>query len=245
MDKNKKTIIIVAVVIGGISLVCCVIGVGVMWLENIAENTKLSESDQEAFVDAIGDALEDDIDNDADEVDYVYDNEEEDYYYSSDLPTPPTGYSWTTCHNMDSSFLKPNGWYKSEETDEGTEACFLTKESYYGDEIFETGLSINMVENIELVANKKPSKYAYIFINAIAEKYDGELSKIDMGDGFDAYGTTVILSQGSSTITVYYLAIGVDEADKVYTMWFESPTDEWYGSWPTGQTMLNNLGITK
>jgi len=45
-----------------------------------------------------------------------------------DVPPVPSGFAWQEVPELKAAFLKPNGWFYRQESQEGTFAVFITKE---------------------------------------------------------------------------------------------------------------------
>jgi hypothetical protein len=46
-----------------------------------------------------------------------------------ELPKPPDGFTWQEIPELKAAFLKPNGWYFKQETQNGTLAYFITRKT--------------------------------------------------------------------------------------------------------------------
>lgn len=157
------------------------------------------------------------------------------------LGDTPSGYEWTSCSNMDSYFLMPDGWYKLEENAEGTEGCFITKEEITDGGLFQTGLSVNMITDVQNRTSQSPQEYGETFIGSIQSQYNGSGPVNNYQYPFQS-SHTQITTQGT---TIMYVTYSDNFEDVVYIMWFESPEGIWDSSWEMGQTILDNFAIVK
>ncbi len=142
------------------------------------------------------------------------------------------------CHNVDISFDAPSDWYKQEESQPGTEVCFVSKESLETNTQFSTGLSINRVSDVRDRSGETASEYAKDMIDRIADKYTGTAMQDDV-NGYKVYSTVVNVDDQITPIRVRYVAFGSDVSDEAYLIWFESPQTKWDDMWSTaGQTIF-------
>jgi len=156
--------------------------------------------------------------------------------------TSPDGYEWTFCSNIQLRLLKPKSWYKTEETAGSTEACFITKESFEGNGQFITGLSINMVKDVELTTGLAPLEYVFNFITQLNKIYSGNgVIPIKNGEDFEGYSTLVTINKGSDSINSIYRALASRDSDNIYIYWYEGPEDEWDDSSLTGDMILDSI----
>jgi len=158
---------------------------------------------------------------------------------SNSLPVPPSGFSWVTSAIGIGSFLKPDGWYVSEETKGDTKALFISRENINSNSRFEVGLSVNQINNWSAKQSIKPSQYAKSYATKIAKT--GEVIKQTVVKGnFPDMNLVRIKgnNNGVSTI-VHHIAIGMDDTDKVYLLSFEAPESQWEQMMEKGGPMLN------
>lgn len=158
-----------------------------------------------------------------------------------DMPAAPNGFEWSQCKNIESWFLKPNGWYAKEEENSSTKACFITKEKIVPGGQFNTGLTVNKISGVMAKTGKKPSEYAVSFIQALeneAEKAD-TINTLDS----DVFAGSWRYSENKN-IKAYNAAAGNDADDSLYLIIFESPSEEWDTVWDsTGQIIIRKMAL--
>jgi hypothetical protein len=162
----------------------------------------------------------------------------------SNLPQAPLGYSWQECPSMQSYFLKPDNWYFLEELKQNYTACYISKEDINNNDLFQTGFTVFMYDNITTeVGGLRASEYAKGIIDSMQKDYNGfEITTIDNGDGIIAYGVYINSDFDGTKVSQYTVAMANDAGDKVYLITYESPTSQWKTSWNNiGGTIIDNL----
>ncbi len=81
----------------------------------------------------------------------------------SGLPQSPSGFSWLESINGVGSFLKPEGWFVKYESKDKTNAVFISKKNIETNGRFQTGMSVNQLNNWSQSNSSKPSQYAAAF----------------------------------------------------------------------------------
>lgn len=159
----------------------------------------------------------------------------------ADMPTPPEGFKWAQCKNIESWFLNPNGWHIKEEENSSTKACFITKEKIVPGEEFKTGLTVNKVSGVIAKTGQKPSEYADSFIRALETEVEKAGPVNTMED--DVFKGAWRYSDNKN-IKAYNAAAGNDAEDSVYFIIFESPAGEWDTVWDTiGQIIIRRMAL--
>jgi hypothetical protein len=159
-------------------------------------------------------------------------------------PAAPVGYEWEQCVGMKAEFLKPEEWFfKEESSSSGNPACFISKERITSTQGFETGLSINAIQNVSDATATAPSVYMEAYMDKIAESFD-DVEPYDRLN--EASGTFMGLASTMSKqdITVYYLLYYNTKSDTLYVISFESPNKTWKESWKIGTVLLEKLGFS-
>ena len=158
-----------------------------------------------------------------------------------DMPAAPDGFEWTQCKNIESWFLRPNGWHTKEEENSSTKACFITKEKLVPGGRFKTGLTVNKISGVLAKTGKKPSEYADSFIKAL----ENEVEKADTINTLDSdvFAGSWRYSENKN-IKAYNAAAGNDADDSLYLIIFESPAGEWDTVWGnTGQIIIRKMAL--
>lgn len=164
---------------------------------------------------------------------------------NSTRPAPPAGFSWKECHDSESAFLIPDGWYFKQEETQDTEACFITKEEIKNGGIFHTGLTVNIVRNLPEKLKVQPSAYANALIDALKKKYS--VGKVNTtGEGTPFYITSVptyIQSPNGEKINTLQMFIANDSTGTIYIVSYESPEASWEEDWKIGEKILQSLAL--
>ncbi|MEK7111485.1 MAG: hypothetical protein AAB856_02730, partial [Patescibacteria group bacterium] len=158
-----------------------------------------------------------------------------------DMPAAPDGFEWTQCKNIESWFLRPNGWHTKEEENSSTKACFITKEKLVPGGRFKTGLTVNKISGVLAKTGKKPSEYADSFIKAL----ENEVEKADTINTLDSdvFAGSWRYSENKN-IKAYNAAAGNDADDSLYLIIFESPAGGWDTVWGnTGQIIIRKMAL--
>lgn len=163
----------------------------------------------------------------------------------SAAPTPPEGYEWVACEKMTAQFLKPEGWYFLEESNEDSTACFITKEQITdATPYFTTGVSVNAVQDASNQLPLSPQQFVSALLDEISVAFDQATPQTTLEPaGSPLYGKASTMRTEEST--VYYLNYWNKETDTVYLISFESPTDEWEEAWSEATPILQTLGLNK
>ena len=164
---------------------------------------------------------------------------------ATELPPPPSGYSWVSCNEIKGAFLMPQGWHFKKGSQGDTLGYFITKENIDEKGEFFTGLSVNVIPNIPQKKGISPSDYADTYIKTASD--EREIFKkpwaSTMGP-FQGYGVVLVNrdSQKGDYIT-HNLAIANDRTGTLYLLTFESPAKAWDSSWSIGKPMLQRFLI--
>ena len=152
----------------------------------------------------------------------------------------PDGFIQKTIPELGLSVLQPENWYYRYEEQGNTSAIFVTKENIEEYGRFSTGLSVNIISEID-----QPTVIVNNFIDSIlmAETTKEVFSQDNryLGDGeeilFRACYITAEIEidpndpNPSKEKTIIYMAIADPEHKSVYILFFESPSSEWEDAW--------------
>lgn len=162
--------------------------------------------------------------------------------------TPPKGFTWYTCKNVEAAFLLPDHWYTLEESGKDAEGCFLTREEIVGkDGQFITGLTINKIADVSKKTNQSVAQYS----QALMEEYEhmqksGAVDTVSpiKEDTNPGDLSTIRLSRfvTKSGHHFYYYNIADTKYDTLYAVIFEGVDPTWAKDYDTiGQTMLEDI----
>jgi len=143
------------------------------------------------------------------------------------IPPPPEGYEWQYCEEVNGRFLKPKGWFFRKDILNGTKAYFISKEEIIGEGKFSTGLSINVITEIQKRSGFTPSLYAANFLKqAMKAKAVEKVWSEDFGP-FAATGFSHPDSKADHQFYMSYLLAANEKSGTLYLMYFEAPQSEW------------------
>jgi hypothetical protein len=139
---------------------------------------------------------------------------------SSDFPPPPVGYSWVSCIETKSAFLKPDGWFfKKAGKEFGAFGYFFTKENIDKLGAFTTGLSVNVVKYVPAKSGAPAPDYAAAFIAEAAKSHKVLVEPWQKKFGpFHQFGVrTLVPDSKDGDFINHILAIGNEETGTVYS----------------------------
>lgn len=157
--------------------------------------------------------------------------------YDLELPEEPAGFKWKKFEEIKAALLVPDGWYFKQVQQEDTVAYFITKENI--DEVgrFDTGLSMNVIRGRD---DLNAVLYAEEFIETMAAQ--NELVRewttgAGLLKGFGCLTRNAVEGEDVS-IMMHTLAIGNEETNTLYILFFESLEEEWDQAWKYGEQIL-------
>ena len=163
----------------------------------------------------------------------------------TDLPQPPSGYSWARCDEINGAFLRPEGWHFKKQRENDIWGYFITKENIDIEGKFSTGLTVNVIPNIPQKTGYSPSQYAEAYIKEGSSKKEVIRNLWSNSNGpFKSFG--VALRNPASKTGAYithHLAIGNDTTGTLFIIIFEGPEDTWESAWKIGEPMLKQFLI--
>lgn len=157
----------------------------------------------------------------------------------ADLSAAPEGFQWKYLPESAVAVLAPDQWHFLSERSETARAYYISLENIGTQGFFKTGLTINMQRdtsrNAMQVAEGLPAtimELAGISTPVeVSNRTDGDLTIYEF-----EYETA-----GSQAITVHNLIAANQATNTLYTITFESPTDQWDEAWKIGQVMIEQL----
>jgi hypothetical protein len=163
-----------------------------------------------------------------------------------DLPPAPKGYKWNKILKDQSALLQPEGWFFKEIHPKGTDAYFVTKQNIDKEGSFSTGLSLNVLYNIDKKAKVSPSQYAIATIQQMQSSTTDEVLLADakqMGPFKNFICRIKDKKPNAETVIIHYFYVANDETGTLWMFFFEAPEKEWDKAWETGSVLLKNLLI--
>ena len=154
-------------------------------------------------------------------------------------PTAPAGFTWYEATNGVGTFLRPDGWFIKEETKNGTKALFITREKMAQSKRFSVGLSVNKITGFSRRYNAPASTYAKAHIARIKRRYETITSGEVKGNKYTMFVARISGMNGNVRTIVHHIAVGMDDEDEVFLIWFEAPADEWNLLKGVGRPILN------
>lgn len=183
----------------------------------------------------------------------------------------PTGYIWKECGSIKAKFPMPQDWFFKTQTVPGTRAFFMTREPIIADSLrlfsvgremlyqtsspegyFKTGLSINVFPDFYRRTRRSPSAVARDYMDnpskemiptsQILRQRDGHL--ITLRRLFRVNAQNVMGKRMESTN--YYIEFTAnDSTQTLYTIMFETPSENWQGDEEIARTMIENRVLDK
>lgn len=142
-------------------------------------------------------------------------------------PDAPSGMSWYKANNGVGEFLRPNGWYIKEQSQNFTNSLFISKENIDTNGRFLTGLTVNRYGDWSVSSKKTPSESAKEMAGKFASTGNVLLNRVMAGNGYVMYAVRVASDNNGVKTTAHYLVAGMDQQNVLYMMVAESPTAEW------------------
>lgn len=164
---------------------------------------------------------------------------------STSRPAAPAGYEWQECPEIKGALLRPDGWFFKKETGRDSIAYFVSKENIDAAGEFTTGLTMNVLQNVDTIMGSPPSIYAEELIAEAARSSDVRNAPWTHRMGpFLSHGvviTTPDLVKGD--FVTHMLAIANDRTGTMYLVTFESPVETWQSASQIADPMLKKLWI--
>jgi ankyrin repeat protein len=161
------------------------------------------------------------------------------------------GYTRVKILNGRSALLKPDGWFfKEEQVVSDTDAYFISKEEIDKSGSFSTGLSLNVVYNIDKKTKLLPSQYAQVTFSKLKNVADEVLfsSKRTQVTSKPPYVSAILFwlrikstKPSKEVVVSHYFYVANDQTKTLWMFIFESPAEEWDEAWKTGKIMMGNL----
>lgn len=161
---------------------------------------------------------------------------------STDLPSAPNGFSWKRIEKIKGAFLIPNGWHFKEEAKGNTLAYFFAEEDIDKKGQFETGLTVNVLRNLQSVVASEQAEE--IISSMIRENQRIESWGMKLGT-FKGYGCRVrnTTRQDRIPTIIHALAIGNTKTNTLYILIFESTESKWKAAWEKGKFIMEGFAL--
>ena len=164
---------------------------------------------------------------------------------SSDLPTPPRGYSWQACPEISGALLRPDGWHFKKEIDGNKRAYYISKQNIELEGEFTTGLTMVSFIDYGNANGVSLPEFAKNYIrNATRVAHVRKAPWTNRMGPFFAHGvivTTPDVTRGD--FVSHHLVIANEETSTIYIVIFESPVDDWAAMKVLSEPMLKFLYI--
>ncbi|WP_309020942.1 hypothetical protein [Pelagicoccus sp. SDUM812003] len=163
---------------------------------------------------------------------------------STELPTPPDGYSWKPILEGQSALLIPEGWHFKSQHGKSTDGFFVSKEDIEKEGKFDTGLSLNLIRDVKKSTQYTPTQYSIGMMSQIEK--EKEVLLVDSKDAGPFKAITIRyrdVKQGLPDVVIHNLFIANDQTGTLWFYMFESPEREWESAWKIGDTILSHLLI--
>jgi hypothetical protein len=162
----------------------------------------------------------------------------------SQLPPPPANYEWKVLDEINAAFLVPQKWYFIKESKGDQIAYFFTKENIETQGSFKTGLSLNVIKDVDDKIGLSAPAYAKNFIYELIIATDTISTWVNQISSLHQYGCqSHIVVEDSISIVVHNLAIGNKTTNTLYLLTFESPEAEWEKARKIAEITLGSFAL--
>ncbi|MFI5446323.1 hypothetical protein [Polaromonas sp. UC242_47] len=169
---------------------------------------------------------------------------------SSELPAPPTGFSWQLYKNT--VFLKPAGWHEREgKPAPGTFpiATYATSpEPFSESQPFEMGLTVQVISATQRLRGIEAKKAVLLYLKPILDSHKREdFSIFDQKPSGD-YERTVLRYRdappGLKPVIIHKFILANNVTDSMHIFTFESPETSWNENWEKyGTPVISRLQV--
>ena len=164
------------------------------------------------------------------------------------LPPAPSGYTWVKILEDQSdrcAVLKPQGWFFRQEHHDDTDAYFITKEDIEKSGSFSTGLTLNVIYDVEKRAKLRPSKYVKRLISGLRKRADKVLysSKRSQKPLYMRWLRIRTTKPSKEAVVSHFFYVGNDKTGTVWMYILEAPAEEWDEAWKVGKPITDSLPV--
>lgn len=156
-----------------------------------------------------------------------------------ELPAAPDGFVWKRLDAIKGALLMPVGWHYKEQSAKGTLAFFVTEEDIDRVGRYDTGLSLNVVRNL----NTPAPDYARALVARMASQ-NQRLASWNAGIGLlQGAGCQLRVIQPGPVVPrrLHVLALGNAKTNTFYLFNFESPEPTWEAGWALGRRIMDRV----
>ncbi len=165
------------------------------------------------------------------------------------LPPAPTGFSWLPFKNA--AVLRPTGWFDATLASTDTipmHVVAISPEAFSKDHPFETGLTLQILENPGKRGNLDAFKavLAYLRPFAAAHKNPGEVLVFDQqmrGEVQLTFFRYRDAPAGKKPVIVHKYIMASQRFDSLHIFTFESPEASWEENWKTFGTPILKMPV--
>lgn len=156
------------------------------------------------------------------------------------VSNPPPGYAWVFIPNTSTAVLRPEDWFVTARTNNGTIACFITHENLQVTGQFQTGLTFNFVPKVSQTAGLSAIRYAAAFIQEAQQTKEVLLEPWvnESAPGLFGMGIRYRQETEDSPVIVHNFLIADDLEDSIRLFIFESPETNWDAAWKVGEVLM-------
>jgi hypothetical protein len=159
-------------------------------------------------------------------------------------PFPPSGaLEWNEFNAVRVKIRTPQGWVSGAESNEDTQAFFVSRTPVATDAPFQSGISLNV---FSFPGNTPQGSldYAKSFTIAYPKNFgEGAECGWKAGTPLSLFWCQAdIASDGHTTTALHHLVANADTG-KLYVFMFETLREDWQKSWPTITKMLESISV--
>ncbi len=157
------------------------------------------------------------------------------------LPKAPEGYRWERFKEVQSAFLCPTNWHRIDKAGASSHTYALSKDPVKTNDLFETGLTLQVVKGLEKKKGIAPSLTALKMGQAVLKSRDNkQLDMQDVSSGpFKAFFIRYRNAPPvANPIVIHQVYISNDKKDTLFVVTFEAPEPSWDEAWKIGEPMV-------
>jgi hypothetical protein len=157
------------------------------------------------------------------------------------LPKAPEGYRWERFREVQSAFLCPTNWHRTEKAVASSHTYALSKEPVKTNGLFETGLTLQVIKGLQKKKGIAPSLAATKMGEAVLKSKENK--KLDMQDVSSGPFKAFFIRYRNAPppakpIVIHQVYISNDKKDTLFIVTFEAPEKFWDEAWKIGEPMV-------
>lgn len=160
-------------------------------------------------------------------------------------PPAPDGYRWQELTEIKGAVLFPDGWFFRSTEKHGTRTYQITKEETDDEKQFDTGLTINVAQNVKAKTKGSPLEHALRHIGAYSKGAETVVKPdFDKVGPFQRVFCEIrkqYFDTGERQFRIRIEALISESTDTLYLIHFGAQDDEWDTAWQTGKTLIDGL----